>query len=187
LISYRITDLNPLKLDESVSGTGYLCGSIFLDDRFEQYIRRVLGNDAIDGMKARSKSEMMRTWEEKVKMRFGNTTDTESCEVNVPGIPDNARKRVEDGFHTMEYNDVKQIFDPIVDRIVKLVKKQVRGVQKKGEKVTVSHLGFPCLDWGNKYWFRQSFWLAVLAPPSTYCSAYRPHAMVAAPSKFFNQ
>jgi hypothetical protein len=81
---------------------------------------------------------MMRTWEEKVKMRFGNTTSDESYEVNVPSIPDNESKRVEDGFHAMEYEDVKQIFDPIVDRIVKLVKQQVRGVGKKGERVAVS-------------------------------------------------
>jgi hypothetical protein len=71
-------------------------------------------------------------------MRFGNTTSDESYEVNVPSIPDNERKRVEDGFHAMEYEDVKQIFDPIVDRIVKLVKQQVRGVEKKGERVAVS-------------------------------------------------
>jgi hypothetical protein len=51
LISYKITDLDLLKLDESVSGTGDLCGSVFLDDRFEQYIRRLLGDDVVDAMK----------------------------------------------------------------------------------------------------------------------------------------
>ena len=44
---------------------------------------------------------MFRTWEEKVKFRFGNNTNLEGCEVNVPGIPDNRAKNIEDCFHTM--------------------------------------------------------------------------------------
>ena len=44
---------------------------------------------------------MLRTWEEKVKFKFGNVTNLEGCEVNVPGIPDNPAKDIEDGFHTM--------------------------------------------------------------------------------------
>jgi len=44
---------------------------------------------------------MFRTWEEKVKFRFGNNTNLEGCEVNVPGIRDNPKKNIEDCFHTM--------------------------------------------------------------------------------------
>jgi len=50
LISYKITAMNPLRTDESVCGTGDLCGSVFLDVRFEQYMRRLLGDEVIDGM-----------------------------------------------------------------------------------------------------------------------------------------
>jgi len=46
---------------------------------------------------------MMRTWEEKVKFMFGNTTDTEGVyEVYVPGVPDDDTTNVEDGFHFMK-------------------------------------------------------------------------------------
>jgi hypothetical protein len=41
---------------------------------------------------------MMRTWEEKVKFKFGLST---TLEVVVPGVRDNAEKRIEDCFHTM--------------------------------------------------------------------------------------
>jgi len=40
-----------------------LCGSVFLDQRFEQYIRGKLGDKVIDSMKPRSKAAMMRSWE----------------------------------------------------------------------------------------------------------------------------
>ncbi|KAF8245037.1 actin-like ATPase domain-containing protein [Wilcoxina mikolae CBS 423.85] len=136
LVSYKITDLEPLKLDESVGGTGALCGSVFLDYAFEQYIRRLLGDKAINDMKPRSKHEMMRTWEEKVKFTFGNTTDPEAVyEVNVPGVPDNDDTNIEDGFHFMTSDDVQKIFDPVVDRIIHLVEQQVLEVQQKGETV----------------------------------------------------
>lgn len=51
LISYKIVGLDPLKLDESVGGTGELCGSVFLDERFERYMKEKLGAEVVDGMK----------------------------------------------------------------------------------------------------------------------------------------
>jgi len=84
---------------------------------------------------------MMRTWEEKIKFKFGNNTNVddfelvEGFEVNVPGVPDDLKKNLEDGFHTMEVEEVQKIFDPIVDCIVDLVKKQVRDVKEKGQRV----------------------------------------------------
>lgn len=95
----------------------------------------------------------MRTWEEKVKFKFGNSTGRDCYEVSVHGVPDNDETNVEDGFHTMETfvhpshtagfmltmfrEDVEKIFDPIVDRIVALVKQQVSDVERKGENVAV--------------------------------------------------
>jgi hypothetical protein len=47
---------------------------------------------------------MMRTWEEKVKFRFGNVDfddEEDGWEVSVGRVPDNTAKKVYDGFHTM--------------------------------------------------------------------------------------
>ncbi|KAA8913169.1 hypothetical protein FN846DRAFT_916415 [Sphaerosporella brunnea] len=134
LVSYKITQLNPLRLDEVVSGTGGRHGSVFLDHGFEQYIRNKLGDAAIDSMKPRCKNEMMRTWVENVKLKFGNRTAFE-YDVSVHGVPDDEDTNVEDGFHSMDLEDVKGIFDPVVDPIVKLVTHQVQSVQRKGYNV----------------------------------------------------
>ena len=83
-------------------------------------MRRLLGGDVIDRMKVglfispvashllthsppqpRSKAEMMRTWEEKVKFKFGCGDNDDLLEVTVPGVPDDPDLDIEDGFHCM--------------------------------------------------------------------------------------
>ncbi|KAF8536961.1 hypothetical protein BDD12DRAFT_848723 [Trichophaea hybrida] len=135
LISYKIMAMEPLKLDEIVSGTSNLCGSMSLDQLFEQYIRRLLGDKVIDNMKPRVKHVMMQSWEENVKFRFDYGSAEDEYYVNVPGIRDNEEASVEDGCHTMQSDDVRKIFDPVVDRIIQLVEEQVVEVQQKGESV----------------------------------------------------
>ncbi|KAI5807184.1 hypothetical protein EDC01DRAFT_638392 [Geopyxis carbonaria] len=135
LISYKITSLNPLKLDESVAGTGDLCGSVYLNHRFEQYIRQRLGNRTIDKMKLRSKREMFRSWEQGVKFKYGNRVGIEGYEVHVLGVPDSDEKNIEDGFHSMTNQEVQDIFDPIVDKVIALVQQQIDAVETKGEEV----------------------------------------------------
>jgi hypothetical protein len=81
---------------------GDLCGSVFLDYRFESYIREKIGEKTINSMKPRSKIEMMSSWEQKVKFIFGNTPGLEGFEVNLQGVKNDRRKNIEDCFHTMQ-------------------------------------------------------------------------------------
>lgn len=85
--------------------TGDLCGSVYLDERFKTYIRSLLGDHVVDGMRINAKEEMMRTWVEKVKFSFGHEEDgyaDDYYEVTVGGVPDNEKKSIEGGFHTIE-------------------------------------------------------------------------------------
>ena len=45
---------------------------------------------------------MMRTWEEKVKFKFGNAISEDALEVTVPGVADNPALNIADGFHSMK-------------------------------------------------------------------------------------
>jgi len=83
-------------------------------------------------MNPRAKAEMMRTWEERVKFRFGLGS---ALEVTLPGVPDDPDKRIEYSLHTMLEEDVKKIFDPVVDRIEELVTQQVRSIRSNGQHV----------------------------------------------------
>ena len=73
-----------------------------MDQRFEHYIRRRLGDAVIDKMRPRVRNEMMSSWERKVKYRFGNTTGPEGFEVHVLGLLDNRELNIEENFHSME-------------------------------------------------------------------------------------
>ena len=45
LISYTVKSLSPLVVDEAATGTGGLCGSTFLDRRFQEYIINKCGSN----------------------------------------------------------------------------------------------------------------------------------------------
>ncbi|KAF8542987.1 hypothetical protein BDD12DRAFT_727596 [Trichophaea hybrida] len=135
LISYTITNLDPLQINENVTGTGDMCGSVFLNMRFKEYIRSLIGKKVFDGLKQRSKKQMMQSWEDNVKFKFGNNLSGEDYEVSVHGVPNNKGKNIEDDYHIIQPNEVQKIFDPIVDRIIKLVEQQVADVKRKGENV----------------------------------------------------
>ncbi|KAI5856586.1 hypothetical protein BZA05DRAFT_204555 [Tricharina praecox] len=130
-----ITGNNPLQVDEVVAGTGALCGSTFLDKNFEDYMRRILGDETFDAMMPRSRAAMMRSWEETVKFKFGNEAPFSNYDINVPGVADNEELKIGEGWHNMQYEDVLSIFDPVIDQIVALVSQQVKDVRAKEERV----------------------------------------------------
>ncbi|TGZ81553.1 actin-like ATPase domain-containing protein [Ascodesmis nigricans] len=133
LVSYEIGNLIPLMLNEAVSGTGDLCGSVYLDQAFDKYIRQLLGNARVDRMKPRARQQMAKSFE-RVKIRFGNTTDS-YFEVIVPGIADDDELNIEDGFHSMSSAALQAIFDPVVDRIVELVRQQITSLQRQQKRI----------------------------------------------------
>ena len=44
---------------------------------------------------------MMRTWEGKVKFKYGVRSGSDNFVITMPGVPDNELNDVEDGFHTI--------------------------------------------------------------------------------------
>jgi len=179
---------------------GELCGSVFVDQCFEQYIRRRLGDTKINNMRPRAKNEMMSSWERNVKFKFGNETGPEGFEVNVPGFPDSRELNVEDNFHSMETyvvmcfssctqymsselvivisssKDVQAIFDPVVDYIVKLVDEQYWAVEKRGKSVAVGSISME--DTIHVLTgFRLSCWLEGLALRCTYVNGSKSRLM----------
>lgn len=142
LISYKIRSMAPLIIDEVVSGTGGLCGSVYLDDGFKDYIENTLGKEVVAAMSPRARDAMEKCWQEQVKFKFTTSRKSRQFEVVVPGLADNAAKDIEEGFHTMKRDSVKGIFDPIIARIIKLVRDQVNAVEQTDHTVAVCTSGF---------------------------------------------
>ncbi|KAJ4994451.1 hsp70 protein [Stagonosporopsis vannaccii] len=134
LIAYKITQLSPLRVEESAVGTGNLCGSAFLNYRFEDHVKQRIGAERYNWMrekKAKTWNMGLKYFEEFVKRNFN---EEEDAEVNVPfpGLPDDEEAGLDSGFLVMSSEQVKSIFDPIVQEVINLVEGQVDSIRSNG-------------------------------------------------------
>ncbi|KZF20017.1 actin-like ATPase domain-containing protein [Xylona heveae TC161] len=137
LISYKITGVSPMTLEETAVGTGGLCGSTFLNFRFENHVRARLGEKRYKYMR----EKQPKTWqmglnyfEEYVKRNF-NQDEHQEVHVPFPGLSDDEDAGLESGFLILTTAQVKAIFEPVVEEVCKLVEGQVEGIREKGESV----------------------------------------------------
>ncbi|OWY57130.1 hypothetical protein AA0119_g9414 [Alternaria tenuissima] len=134
LIAYKITQLHPLRVEESAVGTGGLCGSTFINYRFEDHVKQRIGTERYNWMREKK----VKTWnmglkyfEEFVKRNFN---EEEHNEVNIPfpGLPDDEEAGLDSGFLVMSAEQVKELFDPVVQEVIDLVEGQVHSIRAKG-------------------------------------------------------
>lgn len=138
LIAYKITQLSPLRVEESAVGTGGLCGSAFLNYRFEDHVKNRIGEERYNTMrekKAKTWNMGLKYFEEFVKRNFN---EDEHQEVNVPfpGLPDDEEAGLDSGFLVMSAEQVKGIFEPVVKEVIDLVEGQVQSIRQKGGVVS---------------------------------------------------
>ncbi|KAK3901197.1 hypothetical protein C8A05DRAFT_35129 [Staphylotrichum tortipilum] len=138
LIAYKIVSLKPIRVEESAVGTGGLCGSAFLNYRFEEYVKNQLGQSRFDEMKTKKGKTWqmgLRYFEEFVKRNFN---EDEHQEVNIPfpGLPDDESVGLDSGFLVMSADQIKDIFEPVVKEVCDLVQGQVDTLRAKGGVVS---------------------------------------------------
>lgn len=135
LISYKITQMNPLRVEESGVGSGGLCGSAFLNYRFEDHVKSRIGLERYEHMKEKKP----RTWqmglkyfEEFVKRNFNEDDPSQEFNVPFPGLPDDEAAGLDSGFLVLTHPQIKSIFDPVIREVCELVEGQVEGIRSKG-------------------------------------------------------
>ncbi|KAM7208466.1 actin-like ATPase domain containing protein [Naviculisporaceae sp. PSN 640] len=138
LIAYKIVSLKPIRVEESAVGTGGLCGSAFLNYRFEEFIRTRLGASRFDEMKVKKPKTWqmgLKYFEEFVKRNFN---EDEHQEVNIPfpGLPDDEEVGLDSGFLVMTAAQIKEIFEPVIKEVCDLVQGQVDTLRAKGGVVS---------------------------------------------------
>lgn len=138
LIAYKIIGLSPLRVEESAVGTGGLCGSAFLNYRFEDHVKSRIGEEAYNNMKEKKAKTLnmgLRYFEEFVKRNFN---DEEDQDVNVPfpGLPDNEEAGLDCGFMSMNTQQIRSILDPVVKEVIDLVEGQVNCIRERGGLVS---------------------------------------------------
>ncbi|KAK4122929.1 actin-like ATPase domain-containing protein [Parathielavia appendiculata] len=138
LIAYKIVSLNPIRVEESAVGTGGLCGSAFLNYRFEEHVKNRIGQSRFDEMKTKKGKTWqmaLKYFEEFVKRNFN---EDEHQEVNVPfpGLPDDEEAGLDSGFLVVTAEQIMDIFEPVVKEVCDLVQGQVDTLRAKGGVVS---------------------------------------------------
>ncbi|RPB13452.1 actin-like ATPase domain-containing protein [Morchella conica CCBAS932] len=137
LISYEVTRLEPkLEVKECVIGSGGMCGSTYINRRFEAWVKNRIGVTQFNNQRPRSRVHMMKHFEEFLKRKFADDPSQLIYHCPVPGIKDDEFAGVEDGFLSISRAEMREIFDPVVNDVLKLVQQQVAGVEACGRKVS---------------------------------------------------
>lgn len=134
LVSYKVLAMEPAFEVKEVAVGGGLCGSVFLNRRFESFVRKRLGANVLDNMirKERPYFKMMKEFDERLKRVFKDCEDNETMDCEVPGLPDDSDKGVEDGFLEISRQEMKGIFDPVIKEVLRLVQVQIDSVKMAG-------------------------------------------------------
>ncbi|KAF8470618.1 hypothetical protein BDZ91DRAFT_718525 [Kalaharituber pfeilii] len=136
LVSYKVLQESPKFEVTEVGVGGGLCGSVFLNRRFEAFVRNRLGTKTVDAMfaKGRPYQKMMKDFDERLKRTFQDSSDQDGMDCEVPGVPDDYRKKVQDGFLDISRADMQSIFEPIIAEILRLIQEQLDTIIKGKHK-----------------------------------------------------
>ncbi|RPA90381.1 actin-like ATPase domain-containing protein [Choiromyces venosus 120613-1] len=129
VISYTITKKSPLEVVECVEGTGGMCGSTALNERFEDLVRRRIGNRSFprfDKMRPEGRIHMMKEFNDTLKPGFTDSEDEDIFTCPIPGVADDANAGIEDGLFVIDREEMRKIFDPVVQKVIQLVQQQVK-------------------------------------------------------------
>ncbi|KAF2870470.1 hypothetical protein BDV95DRAFT_607638 [Massariosphaeria phaeospora] len=132
LISYKICGLDPLQIEECAVGDGGLCGSVYLDQAFERYIKTIVGEDAYNSLRDRDKKKMLLEFELSVKRCYSG--DDKPYSVDLRGVEDNPKEGIDDDTITLKPSVLQTVFDHVIGQIMRLVEKQIDEVQERGNR-----------------------------------------------------
>ncbi|KAF5877191.1 putative hsp70 family protein [Botrytis fragariae] len=130
ITTYTVTSVAPkLTFEELCIGTGGKCGSTYIDRHLHDLLSDHFGNDfdSIPYSRKGPGSVLMNNWEV-LKKGFGRNMEEAGTVELGPlylDLPSSHQYDREDNVIFLSPEDMKSVFDPIVDRVIKLVRKQV--------------------------------------------------------------
>ncbi|CAB4384324.1 unnamed protein product [Rhizophagus irregularis] len=133
------------KMSEVYERSGDLCGSTFIDQKFIKFLHRKLGRNAIGLLRENYYDQfqyMIQDFCRNVKLLFtGDPSEyrlyeleiEETVPVLLQYIKGKDKEDIEENEWVVdiEYKDIKAMFDPIVDRIIKLIHSQLSNARKE--------------------------------------------------------
>jgi len=95
-------------------------------------------------MRKRKGEENYETMKEYFDLRLKRIFDgfnNEMMDFPVQGIPDNPTARVEDGYMEISLEEMKDIFEPVIQKVLRLVQEQIDAVANRGHVSAVIMVG----------------------------------------------
>ncbi|KAI3392445.1 hypothetical protein diail_5689 [Diaporthe ilicicola] len=128
LITYEIKSIKPLELAELVPGSGGMSGSLGLNKRFEEAVRTVVGDEQFVLLKkCVGWSKALNEFDKVIKTSFnGDVTDLHYVSFPKAELEDDPAERLMSNCWEMTGDVLQDIFNPIIEDILRLVEAQVK-------------------------------------------------------------
>ncbi|RIA91787.1 hypothetical protein C1645_766521 [Glomus cerebriforme] len=139
--------LNGKQLSEVTERAGDYCGSAFIDAEFLDYLRRKFGDSAMNLLRNNFYGQMQYMVQEfcqHVKFEFtGDDTTfgykmdlTEVSPVLLQYVNDEVKQQMEEveWLIELDYKKIKSMFDPVIERILRMIRVQLDNCHEKGSK-----------------------------------------------------
>lgn len=134
-------------VEEICAGTGRVCGGVYVDRQFELYMAQRLGPVFLR-FKAQHPVEflfLLKEWETQKRM-FGHLRQRDDVHIPLPHslvsllVMENQLDDPEDVIISISYDDMKNIFKPIIRKIVDSIRSSIEECHRRSGK-TVTHIG----------------------------------------------
>jgi len=171
LIAYEVEEEQPFSVAECTAGSGDSCGSTALNRNFSNILRAKIRKMKLpDGSRTAGKvyAKCIMDFENRIKADFRNNGQKWAVDVGIEA--DFAEAGIEDGYMTFTNEEILQCFEPVVNRILELVRNQIIAIQAQNKSLQVSFFLSLSLSAVGANLRRTCLWLVDSVPPST-CSS----------------
>ncbi|SMQ54537.1 unnamed protein product [Zymoseptoria tritici ST99CH_1A5] len=176
LIAYEVEEENPFTVAECTAGSGDSCGSTALNRNFSNILRAKIRKMKLpDGSKTAGKvyAKCIMDFENRIKADFRNNGQKWAVDVGIEAEFPEAG--IEEGYMTFTNEEILQCFEPVVNRILELVRNQIIAIQAQNRALqnvlVVGGFG------ASEYLFQQ---IKLHVPPQFQNKVVRPMDSVAA-------
>lgn len=141
LIAYEVEEEQPFSVAECTAGSGDSCGSTALNRNFSNILRAKIRKMKLpDGSRTAGKvyAKCIMDFENRIKADFRNNGQKWAVDVGIEAdFPDAG---IEEGYMTFTNEEILQCFEPVVNRILELVRNQIIAIQAQNRSLQVSYL-----------------------------------------------
>lgn len=147
LIAYEVEEESPFTVSECTAGSGDSCGSTALNRNFSNILRAKIRKMKLpDGSKTAGKvyAKCIMDFENRIKADFRNNGQKWAVDVGIEAEFPEAG--IEEGYMTFTNEEILQCFEPVVNRILELVRNQIIAIQAQNRALQVSYTADSACD-----------------------------------------